>query len=353
MSFEKLWQKISPWLGPLGRAYSFLICTRNMAYERGLLKSHEVPAKVISVGNLSLGGEGKTPLVIWLAEFLKTHGIKAAIVTRGYRGRIKGPVLAGNHGKVLFPTEDIGDEAVLLSLKTKIPVIVARDRVAGAHLAIEKTGAEVVILDDGFQHLRLQRDLDLVLMAPGRDPFKEKVFPAGYLREPWPALKRASAFIITKSLPEHLEAQKLAEKLKNLGKPIFWSPFESENPYKLKDFWQGEKKAIKKGREKAIAFCGLARPEMFFKTAEKFFSLAQKIPFEDHVKYDQAKINYLLAQKERASASVFVTTEKDAVKLKKFVQALEPCYLLPIEAKPEEALERFILEGLKNNEAPR
>ncbi|AEH45537.1 tetraacyldisaccharide 4'-kinase [Thermodesulfatator indicus DSM 15286] len=352
MTLEKFWQKFASFLWPFGKAYSLLMQTRHVAYAKGVLKSHQVPAKVISVGNLSLGGEGKTPLVIWLARFFETQGVKAAIVTRGYRGRLKGPIIVGDQGKVFYPSKDIGDEAVLLSLKTEVPVIVARDRVAGARLAIQKRGVQVVILDDGFQHLPLKRDLDLVLMSPGRDPFKEKVFPAGYLRESWPALNRAHAFIITKSKPEDQKAQKLVEKLKCFAKPIFYAPFNLKNPYKLEDLWQRGKKPIQTKQEKVIAFCGLARPEPFFKAASHFFSLAQKVAFEDHVYYDQAQIDYLLAQKEKYSATGFVTTEKDAVKLKKFVQELEPCYLLPIEAKPEEGLGDFILKHLENNGTP-
>jgi tetraacyldisaccharide 4'-kinase len=172
-------------LDSLSRVYSAAVKARNCLYDHGVLKTHRVGPVVVSVGNIEAGGTGKTPFTMALAEELLRRGRRVAIVTRGYRGKLRGPLLVGPE----HSSRDVGDEALLMARLTGIPVIKSPDRVKGALFARACLGSEIIVLDDGFQHRRLHRDLDIVLVS--RDLAREKLLPAGHLREPAASLKRA------------------------------------------------------------------------------------------------------------------------------------------------------------------
>ncbi len=345
MSLEKTWIKLSPLLTPLGLIYGLCMRLREKAYQRGLLSSFELPAKVISIGNLSLGGEGKTPVVISLAQYLHQKGRRVAVLTRGYGGKIRDIFLASRGEGPLAPADFLGDEVFLMASKLPVPIIVGRDRVAAGFVAIREFQTEILILDDGFQHLRLKRDLNLALFAAGRDPFKERVFPAGRLREPLGALSRANAFLITKINQDPQAGKNLATRLKRFKRPVFEILFESRAPYKLEDFGSPSPSSPSlSGR--GLAFCGLAQPESFFKTLETLGLEIERVVFPDHQAYTEQEIDYLLSQKEKTGAYFLITTEKDAVKLLAFAQRLKPCLVVPIEAKFDQEFRYFIDENL-------
>ncbi len=345
MSLEKTWVKISPLFSPLGLAYGLCMRLRERAYQKGLFPSFELPAKVISVGNLSLGGEGKTPVTISLARYLHQKGHRVAILTRGYRGKTKDIFLASRGEGPLAPADFLGDEVFLMASKLPVPIVVGRDRVAGGLVAIREFQAGILILDDGFQHLRLKRDLDLVLFATGRNPFKERVFPAGRLREPLKALSRAKAFLITKINQDPQAGRNLAARLKSFKKPVFEIPFEAQAPYRLEDFGTPSPPSPSLSG-KALAFCGLAQPESFFRTLETLGLEIERVAFPDHQTYTEQEIEYLLFQKEKTGAHFLITTEKDAVKLLPFTQRLKPCLVVPIEAKLDHEFRCFVEENL-------
>ncbi len=345
MSLEKIWSKTSSFLSPLGLVYGLCMRLREKAYQKGVFSSFELPARVISIGNLTLGGEGKTPVTISLARYLHQKGHRVAVITRGYRGRIRDVFLASRGKGPLAPANFLGDEVFLMASRLPVPIVVGRDRVAAGLVAIREFQAEILILDDGFQHLRLKRDLDLILFAASRDPFKERVFPAGRLREPLTALSRAKAFLITK-INQDLQAGKtLAARLKGFQKPIFEIPFEAKAPYKLEDFGSPSAPSLSLSG-KALAFCGLAQPESFFKTLETLGLEIERVVFSDHQAYTEQEIEYLLSRKEKTGADLLITTEKDAVKLLPFAQRLKPCLVVPIEAKLAGDFRRFIEENL-------
>ncbi|WP_022853431.1 tetraacyldisaccharide 4'-kinase [Thermodesulfatator atlanticus] len=348
MSLKSFWQKNASLFWPFGLAMEKTTKLRATLYARGILPSYQASSPVISVGNITLGGEGKTPLVIWLTNFLQEKGFAPAVITRGYGGKEKGPVLGARDGIPLRTPYEIGDEAYLLGIKTKAPIIIARDRAKGAAFATEKLKANVLVLDDGFQHLKLKRDLDIVLFSAGKDPFCEKVFPAGYLREPLAALCRAHVFLITKADRNAPEALYLSERLASYQKPVFFAPFVTESPYPLENLWQEKNEESFPAREKFVAFCGLANPEPFFQEAQRRAKIVATLSFEDHASYGPKEIKKLLLLREKKEAFGFLTTEKDAVKLKDFVKSLSPCYVLPVKAAPEENFEAFILKYLRN-----
>ncbi|NPA49223.1 MAG: tetraacyldisaccharide 4'-kinase, partial [Thermodesulfobacteria bacterium] len=240
--------------------------------------------------------------------------------------------------------EEIGDEAYLLAAKSRSPVMVARDRVQGAFWAIKEFEAEVLILDDGFQHLRLERDLDLVLLSARKNPFRERVFPAGRLREPLKVLWEADALVITKTNEAPEQGARLEERLRGFKKPVFKAPFETGAPYLL-----GKRETQGEPPSPLLAFCGLGDPRSFLLAAEKTGEIAGFISLPDHVAYTPKLIERLLSARKKAGATAFLTTEKDAVKLLPFVEKLQPCYVLPLETRPEKELEAFILERLRKD----
>ena len=176
----------------LSRVYGYVIAARNLCYDTGLFTIHRTGIPVVSIGNIEAGGTGKTPMTIALARELSSRGLKPAIVTRGYRGRLKGVVLVRPDHQAC----EVGDEALLMARILRVPVIKAPDRVRGAIFARDELSSDLVLLDDGFQHRRIHRDLDIVLVAG--DVGSDALLPLGRLREPAASLARADLVVHTK-----------------------------------------------------------------------------------------------------------------------------------------------------------
>lgn len=188
-----------PVLLPLCLPFRLAVWARGLAYDIGALRVVRVGVPVVSVGNVKVGGTGKTPFCRWLAAKLAGFGLSPAIVSRGYRGRARGPLLVGVAGSALVSVEEAGDEAVMLAKTAAAPVVIGRDRVSAARFALRETKADCLILDDGFQHRRLGRDLDIVLLD-GTESVSY-LLPAGRLREPLSSLKRAHMVLKTIKSP--------------------------------------------------------------------------------------------------------------------------------------------------------
>ena len=193
---------------PISKAYHACAGFRNSLYAKGLLKSFRLPAKVISIGNLTMGGTGKTPMVAYAAGILAGDGHRVAVLSRGYKGTLSRPVeiVSNGTGKILVEEKIAGDEPVVLARNLPgIPVLVSPNRRMAGALAISSFGAEILILDDGFQHLQLKRDLDMVLIDVTR-PFGDHcVPPFGILREPVTGIGRADAIVLTRTNLPHDE----------------------------------------------------------------------------------------------------------------------------------------------------
>ena len=299
-------------LRPLTPAYSAAVRARAAAYRRGLLRTVRLPRPVISVGNLTFGGTGKTPTVVALVRDLARRGRRPAVLTRGYGRKAKEPVLLAGPD-ALAPVERAGDEPLEMARRLPgVPIAVDADRVRGGRTAIG-AGADVLVLDDGFQHLRVERDLDLLLVDAG-DPFGGHALPPrGRLREPLSAMARASAVLVTKLGPKTAELSSIAHVVQLYAPdvPVLGARLE---PVRVLTPDGPEPPAILEGRT-VMAFAGVGRPEAFEELLRELGAeVAAARWFPDH-HHHTARDLRRIRRLARRHGAVPVTTAKDAVKL--------------------------------------
>ena len=297
----------------ISRLYAGLLEARARRYASGRAVSHRLHYPVISVGNLTMGGTGKTPFVAHLARRLRFEGKRPAILTRGYGRRSRGLVVVSEGNGPLVPPEVGGDEPVALALRLPGVVIVAASWRIEAARAAEKLGADLFILDDGYQHLAIERDANLLLLD-SRDPFGGGLPPRGRLREPLSALARADAFIFTRVERGEPSAEALATLERwNPSAPVFTARFQAAG-------LQDEKGALLEGPalsdRRFVAVCGIAQPATFAATiASAGLRPEDTLVFRDHHRYTARDIARIHRVSEETGASWVLTTEKDAVKL--------------------------------------
>ena len=286
----------------LSTMYGGVVGARNVLYDRRWLRSRSLQGPVISVGNLSVGGSGKTPFVILLGELLKARGVRFDVLSRGYGRDTRGVLLVDPGG---LP-RDFGDEPLLIARRLQAPVVVGEDRYEAGRFAEAQFGPQIHLLDDGFQHRGLTRDFDIVLVTP--EDARDRLLPGGRLREPLRSLQRADAVVLTSGAS--------AESFPVAGKMI-WRVRRGINPQNVPP--------------RPVVFCGIARPKNFIlqlrtagvdPVAEAFF--------RDHHSYGKKDIRDLLELRQRSEAGGFVTTEKDAVNLGGFLEALAPLTVVPV-----------------------
>jgi len=282
-------------LWPLSQVYGTYVRGRRALYSRGWLKPRRLKATVISVGNLTVGGTGKTPMVLWLAEKFLTRGKRVAILSRGYRG---------SHGS--------GDEVELLRrrLGGKVLFGVGPDRFASASRLESENVIDIFLLDDGFQHLQLARDLDIVMLDGSRKLKDQWLLPAGPLREPIAACRRADILVVSRKFERPVVEARDAHTF-----AIFYAqtrllgfrPFASHSETKyLSEIGSGP----------FLAFCGIGNPGAFFDDLSRWHvPVAEKTSFSDHHKYSSRELQQLLSRAEVCGAAGLVTTEKDAENL--------------------------------------
>jgi tetraacyldisaccharide 4'-kinase len=321
-------------LSPFGALYSAGVRARLALYKRGVLPTYEVNAAVLSVGNITVGGTGKTPLVAWLARIVRgRYAKRVCILTRGYgRTDERRRVLVSDGAQILAGAREGGDEPLLLaeSLLGVAAVLSDADRVGAARWAIENLQSEVFILDDGFQHMRLARDLDIVTVD-GTAPFGGgRLLPRGRLREPVAGLKRADLIIITRA-DQAQDSGSLRAELERLsgGRPLFSSRARTQalRPLAGSD---GPLDAASLPQPVA-AFCAIGNPGAFFAHIRNDgHTLAYTRAFADHYVYGQRDADALGKQARAAGAQLLLTTAKDAAKLQSLGFDL-PCYVLEIE----------------------
>jgi len=311
-------------LVPLAGLYGRIGRLRALGYRQGLLRSHGFQVPVISIGNLAVGGTGKTPTVDLVARYCLAQERRVAVVSRGYGGRGAGAVGIVSDGRQILLTAQVaGDEPVLLARRNPgLMVLVAPRRARGVRAAIEKFGADLIILDDGFQHLAVRRDLDIVLLDATRPLGNGRVLPAGLLREFPEALKRGQLFILTR-----VGDAPSANLLPELPGPVLACR------HRLADLalaFDGNCRSLESLRGGSIvAFAGIADPEAFFTDLRaKGLVLSETLAFPDHVAYNRADLARIA--EAAATADCLLTTEKDAVKLRERDFAV-PCYRVPLE----------------------
>jgi tetraacyldisaccharide 4'-kinase len=321
--------------------YGAAMRCRAWLYKSCVFESFAIPCRVIAIGNITVGGTGKTPTVILLARNLSEKGFKVAVVTRGYRGaKTKTPLIVSDGTQVRASCAEAGDEAVMLAAKlTGIPVIACRDRVAAGKLACDMFGADSVLLDDGFQHLRLRRDLDIVLVNAS-DPFGNgSLLPRGILREPLSALKRAGIIVLTKAdAPE--SAAGLAPYLHGLASDarLFSASYRVSGFRNVRTGQPVE--ADELSGKRAGALCSIGDPASFIAMlVQAGMHVSATMIYPDHHAY--IADDYTAIRDVAARLDTVVTTEKDIAKLDAGMLQLDNLIIMEIEQVIEPA-GRFI-----------
>jgi tetraacyldisaccharide 4'-kinase len=296
-------------LRPLAPIYRFGLALRELQLRSGLKRLRRLRWPVVSVGNLSTGGSGKTPLTIALAKALAARGMHVDVLSRGYGRRCALPLLVDSSGTV----EQFGDEPLVIAREARVPVYVAAERYE-AGLMAERDAAEQIgmhLLDDGFQHRQLARDVDVLLLS--RNDLNDRLLPAGSLRETLRAAARADVIAIPEDEPE-LEAEIRARDWKA-------------------QIWHLRRQMDVPCVEGAAAFCGIARPEQFFDGIERAgVRLVSRFVFRDHHRYTQSDFNRIVSEAQTAGATALLTTEKDYVRLDALATSLPAS--LPLKAVP-------------------
>jgi tetraacyldisaccharide 4'-kinase len=311
-------QVIGLWLSPLGFLFNDFVRFRRFLYRLGILKSHTLPVPVIIVGNITVGGTGKTPLIIWMAEFLKESGFKPGIISRGYGGQAESwPQWV----TVDSDAKNTGDEALLIAKQTGCPMAVGPLREDAAKLLLSKSDCNVILSDDGLQHYALNRTIEIAVIDGERRFGNGYCLPAGPLREPIERLQNVDFIIVNgeKSEDNEMSMRLVGDQLVNLV--------------------TGEQKPLAefKGVE-CHALAGIGNPERFFKVLEVAGLLCETHNFPDHYPFQRHDIEY-------TDNKPVLMTEKDAVKCRAF--AGKQHWYLPVKAVPEAAFSEQLLNLLK------
>jgi tetraacyldisaccharide 4'-kinase len=324
--------------------YGALLRLRASAYRCGLLRSYRLPVPVISVGNIVLGGTGKTPMVAWLAQHLIGRGLRVAVLSRGYGGSAEGKLRIVSDGKTMLSTpEEAGDEPCLLAQKVPgLMVVTGADRYRAGLLALAELNPDIFILDDGFQHLRLKRDLNILLLDATRPFANGRTIPAGFLREPVGAAERADLVVYTRC-----SAEQRPDQLR--GTPACRTSHRLTGLLPLAGGGRTGFEVAQGAR--VTAFSGIAHPAAFFDLLEQEgVRLAATVAFPDHASYGEEEIAAICEKKHASRSSVLITTEKDAVKLASYRERLGECYATLLELAADDwtpltnALEKLLHE---------
>jgi tetraacyldisaccharide 4'-kinase len=289
-------------MNPLSSIFGLGVTVRNTLYDRGIFESHKLQGPVISIGNISVGGSGKTPFVIALGELLIGRGIQFDVLSRGYGRKTQGVALVDKNGSA----EEFGDEPLLIARKLNVPVAVGENRFKAGLFVENEFGPQLHLLDDGFQHRGLARDFDIALV--NSEDSSDRLLPVGPLREHVASLRRAHAIVLTN------------------GTPPDSFPLDKQWIWRVR---RGIKAANVPNRP--IVFCGIARPRNFVsQLRDAGITPVAESFYRDHHHYSEYDIRDLLKLREQTQANGFATTEKDAINLGRFRCALDPLAVVPV-----------------------
>jgi tetraacyldisaccharide 4'-kinase len=297
--------------------YGLGVRLRLVAYRIGALKTRSLSACILSIGNMTVGGTGKTPFVAMLAGWADRRGSKAAILSRGYKGkRTTDSIVVSDGTRVLASVDEVGDESLLLAKKlSSIPVLVSKKRCAAGDLAIRRFGSEILLLDDGYQHLSLHRDLNILLIDAKREFGNGFLLPRGPLREPLEEIRRSDLIVITKCTTD-CTGDSLDSLLQRKfpGKPVYRS---RHLPDQIVFPVSGETYSPEfVASKKLVAFTGLAHPGDFLEMLESLGAqVAHFEAFPDHHLFSQHEFKNLVSRKKALGADFLLTTEKDWVRI--------------------------------------
>jgi len=338
-------------LAPISGIYGIFVKARNACYRQGIFRKQQVGAPVVSVGNLTSGGTGKTPLVEWIARELASLGRNVCVLTRGYgRDNPNLRVVVSNGKEILADVKQTGDEAFMLAekLKGEAAVICDADRVAAAGWAIENLGSDVFVLDDAFQHQQIARDLNILTVDATNPWGNRRSFPGGILREPISELSRADCVIITRA-DSHNPGRRVQDEIERLhpAMPVLLSRMKHTE---LREIGPSSP-IVDSDKIKAMstgAFCGIGNSDSFFNLLRREgYSLSYERSFRDHYNFTQADVEEIVNAAQGKGAQVLLTTAKDAAKLRSLKFAL-PCYAaeIEIEIDPADELRKLILKAI-------
>jgi tetraacyldisaccharide 4'-kinase len=328
-------------LTPAAWLFGLGVALRRFVYWSGLVRPRAVSVPVVSVGNLTVGGTGKTPFALWLTRRLVAAGLRPAVVTRGYAGELAGRVLTvGEGGRALFDVEEIGDEATLLAERAGVPVVCGADRVAAAEKAVAEHGVDLIVLDDGFQHWRLGRAVDIVLVDGLARFGNGSLLPAGPMREGLAALRRADAIVVTKTAEVGLLAGTFARIAP--GVPVFAAAYAPAAMVQSEGGVLIERALGMVVGRKVVTVSAIADPSSFYALlGELEVRPIDVLEFPDHHAFD--RVDWQQISKVAHGADLIVCTEKDLVKLRRFPFARGRLAALRLELRLDPADEESLL----------
>ncbi|MBF0358411.1 MAG: tetraacyldisaccharide 4'-kinase [Magnetococcales bacterium] len=321
----------------IGHLYGLIQTSRAYLYKKAIIKTYAPPCAVVSVGNITAGGTGKTPTVIWLAKYFQSRGRKVGVVSRGYRQHSKDPVtVVADPKQLLLTPPQAADEAVLIAKKLPgVTVITGPNRQKTIKVATQDYGCNIVIMDDAFQHMQVKRQLDLVLLDCNYPFSNGNILPGGLLRESPQALNRCDGIILTRAdNHDKLQASKEMLKLVAPNIPICHAIHKKTGWLKLVNNGADSSSTLSLDELKEIpvlAFCGIAKPEAFRNTLETTsLSVIAFETFTDHHVFTENTIDQIIEHAVSLNAQAVVCTEKDMVKITEKEYAL-PIYALSME----------------------
>ncbi|MFQ5827993.1 MAG: tetraacyldisaccharide 4'-kinase [Candidatus Methylomirabilia bacterium] len=320
MSLTRIWEGRMPaplaWpLAALAVGYRGLLGVREQLYDRQLLKTRQLPCPVISIGNLTVGGTGKTPATEFTVRTLKECGLRPGIVSRGYGRRTRGSLIVADPNGIRVEPAQAGDEPFLLASRLPgTPVVVGENRYEAARLCVERLGVQALVLDDAFQHRTLRKDLEIVLVSSHWPWGNGHLFPRGSLREPLGALARAHLVVVTgPSDGRDLPMISQTVSAKNPDCAVVTARYEPVECWEARSKARQSPAALRGVR--LYAFAGIARPENFVGTLEELgMSVAGFTEFPDHHWYRAKELEALAQEATAKGAGLLITTEKDAIR---------------------------------------
>lgn len=327
--------------------YGGVIRLRNLLFEKGIFKTWHPPVPVVSIGNISAGGAGKTPFSDWIVKYYLSQGKRVAIVSRGYKRETSGTVLVSDGKRFFVSSREAGDEPMMLARKNPAAMVVVsekrRDGIEEILSRFADAPPDVLVLDDAYQHRQVARDLNLLVIHAEKPPFSDALLPLGRLREPLREINRADMVLLSK-ISHHANVPELKKNLAPFGKPVVKSRIKIVG---LRSFFSDEFLPLGDPslQTSAFAFSGIADPKNFMETLEHAGLLVERYKhFPDHYAYTEKDIDSVIEKVVRHKLNLIVTSEKDYHRLKSnealFLKLQKfPCFYIEIEFEVFEGAE--------------
>ncbi len=341
---------------PIALIYGAIIRVRNFLYDHHFLTIHPKPdgVKIISIGNIIAGGSGKTPFTIYLSQLLQKNGYRLCVLSRGYGRKSKGVQLVSDGENILLTPEDAGEEPFLIASSLPgIPVGVSENRYEGVQKLVSRFHPEIIIMDDAFQHRKMERDLDIVLHPCFSDPSFTRLLPAGYLREPFSSLGRADCILFTKGSPAECNKQKenLLRKYPHFANKFIHYVTYRNDTVEVFEGDAGFRPVTQIPTDPFVAISGIAHPDTFEDSLIRAGIRFEKhLRYEDHHHYTSGDWERIQKFMQKLNTNQLITTMKDFIKLKPFLHSQKgyQIFVLKIQVRlsDESGFLRFILQSL-------